>query len=125
MNDPITVTAANQTYDRQWLEAYFKANGNPETVLCPLTRLPIQRIELTKNTNDEVKQNIEQFVSQQETKFQHRAQAHISNSSSSGVSNVGMFAHSESQQGVGASSTSLSGEDATSSSNFNSGGSGK
>ena len=91
MNDPITVTTANQTYDREWLKAYFKANGNPETLLCPLTRLPIQRSELTKITNSDVKNDIDMFVSQQETEFQHRQQMNTSTHAAL-ASDVGLFA---------------------------------
>lgn len=65
MDDPITVSSG-VTYDRQSLKSYFVSKGNPITLECPITRLPIRQNELSNQPSITIKQFIESFVSEKE-----------------------------------------------------------
>jgi len=65
MSDPITVSSGI-TYDRQELKAYFAALDFPEYISCPITQKSIFRYELRNGTNILIKDQIEEYVLEQE-----------------------------------------------------------
>lgn len=95
INDPISVSSGI-TYDRKSLRDRFESKKDlvtqeiPATIPCPITRLPIQRGELTNSTHVITKGMINRFVLKQETKFRRHLQTDAS-SHSALASDLGLF----------------------------------
>ena len=99
MNDPIAVSSG-QTYDRESLESLFKSKGNPDTVACPVTRLPINKSELKNETHVLTKKMIDRFVCAKEKEF-HEAKADLSDRKTTKLQrtrSVGSFFDGKNQQ---------------------------
>ena len=68
INDPIVVSTGI-TYDRKSLQDYFSSKGDPSSLPCPMTTLPIYKEELKNKGVITIKNLIENCVKKQEDNF--------------------------------------------------------
>lgn len=71
MQDPITLSNG-LTYDRMSLIRYFAERNFPKSIAVPLVSTPIRRYELFKKTNGYIRDQIKDFVDEQEKLYRDK-----------------------------------------------------